>query len=56
MIIGGIYFSYFLSKLYVVTPHLNYLIQPVQMKGHNICFYAELKKNILSYHQILPLI
>ena len=26
---------------YVVTPHLNCL-ETVQMRGHNICFYAEL--------------
>ena len=29
-------FSYFLSKPYVVTPHLNRLIEMVQMRGHNI--------------------
>ena len=37
-------FSYFSSKPYVVTPHLNRLIETVQMRGHNICFYAELTK------------
>ena len=26
------------------------------MRGHNICFYAELTKIIPNYHQILPLI
>ena len=31
-------FSYFSSKPYVVTPHLNGLIETVQMRGHNICF------------------
>ena len=31
-------FSYFSSKPYVVTPHLNCLIKTVQMKGNNICF------------------
>ena len=30
---------------YDVTPHLNHLIEMVQMRGHNICFYAELTKN-----------
>ena len=39
-------FSNFSSKLYVVTPHLNRLIETVQLKGHNICFYAELTKII----------
>ena len=48
-------FSYFSSKPYVVTPHLNRLIETVQMRGHNICFYAELTKIIPNYHQILPL-
>ena len=37
-----------------MTPHLNRLVETVQMRGHNICFYAELK-NISNYHQILPL-
>ena len=50
-----IIFSYFSSKPYVVTPHLNGLDETVQMRGHNICFYAELTKIIPSYHQILPL-
>ena len=43
-------FSYFLLKPYVVTPHLNRLIETVQMRGHNICFYAELIKIIPNYH------
>ena len=50
-------FSYFSLKLYVVTPHLNRLDEMVQMRGRNIIyFYAEITKNIPSYHQILPLI
>ena len=43
-------FSYFSSKPYVVTPHLNRLVETVQMRGHNICFYAELTKIIPNYH------
>ena len=43
------------SQSYVVTPHLNHLVKMVQMRGHNICFYAELTKIIPNYHQILPL-
>ena len=39
-----------------MTPHLNRLIETVQMKGHNICFYAELTKIIPNYHKILPLV
>ena len=31
-------FSYFSSKPYVVTPHLNRLVETVKMRGHNICF------------------
>ena len=37
-------------------PHLNCLDETVQMRGHNIWFYAELTKIIPKYHQILPLI
>ena len=29
------------QKPYVVTPHLNRLVEMVQMRGHNIYFYAE---------------
>ena len=36
-------FSYFSLKPYVVTPHLNRLIETVQMRDHSICFYAKLK-------------
>ena len=36
-----------------MTPHLNCLIETVQMRGHNICFYVELTKIIPNYHQIL---
>ena len=43
-------------KPYVVTPHLNRLIETVQMRGHNIRFYAELTKKFSYYHQILRLI
>ena len=30
-----------------VTPHLNRVYETVQMRGNNICFYAELIKIIL---------
>ena len=39
-----------------MTPHLNRLGETVQIRGHNICFYAELTKIIPNYHQILSLI
>ena len=55
MIIGD-NFSYFSLKPYVVTPHLNRLDETVQMRGHDIRFYAELTKTFPKYHQILPLI
>ena len=29
---------------HVVTPHLNCLIETVQMRGHYICHYVELTK------------
>ena len=38
-----------------MTPYLNHLIETVQIRGHNICFYAELTKIIPNYHQILLL-
>ena len=43
-------FSYFSLKLYVVTPHLNRLVEMVQMRGHKVCFCAELTKIIPNYH------
>ena len=49
-------FSYFSLKQYVVTSHLDCLLEMVQMRGHDICFYAALTKIIPFYHQILPLI
>ena len=50
-------FPYFLSKPFVVTPHLNRLNETVQMRGHNIIlsFYTDLTKIVHNYHQILPL-
>ena len=53
MIIEDI-FSHFSSKPYDVTPHLNRLNETVQMRGHNICFYAKLTEIIPNYHQITP--
>ena len=32
-----------------MTPHLNRLDETVQMRGHNICFHAELTKIITNY-------
>ena len=49
-------FSYFSSNPYVVTPNLNRLDETAQMKGHHICYYAEITKITPNYHQILPLI
>ena len=39
MIIRDHFFSFSL-KPYVVTPHPNRLDEPIQMRGHNVCFYA----------------
>ena len=65
------YFFLFLFKPSVVTPHLNLLIDTVQMRDHNMflshrdgseegsqpmCLYAELTKITPNYHQILLLI
>ena len=49
-------FSCFSLKTYIVIPHLNRLIETVQMRRYNMCFTAELTKVIPNYHQILPLI
>ena len=40
-------------KPYIVTPHLNRLIQ---MKGHYLCFQLEFTKITPNYHQLLPVI
>ena len=37
-------FFYMSLKPYVVTPHLNSLVETAQIRGQNICFYAELTK------------
>ena len=55
MIIEG-YFSYLSFKPYFVALHLNRLVETVQIRGYNICIYAELTKIILNIHQILSLI
>ena len=34
------FFFIFSDKSYVVTPHLNSLFETVQMRSHNICYYA----------------
>ena len=39
-----------------MTPHLNRLVETVQMRGHNIWFRAELTKIIPNYRLIFPLI
>ena len=49
-------FFLFLIKTICSDFHLNRLVKTVQMRGHNICFYAELTKIIPNYQQILPLI
>ena len=55
MIIEGLFFLIlFETKCY--DSHLNCLIETVQMRGHNICLYAELTKIIHNHHQILPFI
>ena len=39
-----------------MTPHLNGLVETVQMRGNNIYLYAELTKIIPNYHKnfLLP--
>ena len=49
-------FSYSSMKPYVVSPHLNRLVETVQMRAHNVCFLPELTKIFPNYHQIILLI
>ena len=42
-------FSFFSLKPYVVTPHLNRLIETVQMRGSQHMFLCRINKN---YHQL----
>ena len=44
------------QKSYVVTSHLNCLVETVQMRDHNKYLHAEFTKIIPNYHQILPLV
>ena len=37
-------FSYFSLKPYVVSPHLNRLVETVQIRGNNICFMESSQK------------
>ena len=37
-----------------MTPHLNCLVETVEMRDHNISFYAALIKITSYYHQVLP--
>ena len=39
--------GYFSSQMYVMTHHLNWLIQAVQFRSHNICFDANFTKVII---------
>ena len=38
-------FSYFSLKPYVVTPHLNHLVERVRMRGRNIMLLCRINKN-----------
>ena len=51
-----IFFLILIKTIYIMTPHLSRLVKTVQMRDHNLCFYAELPKSIPYYHEILPLI
>ena len=42
-------------KIYVVTPHLNRLVETVLMRGHNICFHEEIWI-IIPKLSLLPLL
>ena len=45
---------YYCMKVYVVTPHLNRIIETVQMTGHNIWFQWEIRKSIPQLSSNIP--
>ena len=49
-------FCSFCVKTYVVIPHMNRLIETVQMKGHNIMVSMSNKKNYPSIINKYPLL
>ena len=55
MIIKDNFCSYCI-KTYVVTSHLIRVIETVQMRGHNIWFQQEIKKNISQLSSNTPFI
>ena len=46
----------FLIETVCCDPSSNCLVEMVQLKGHSMCFYVELTKNIPDYDQIFCLI
>ena len=54
-IVGDNFFLFIIETI-CCDPSSNRLNKTVQMKGHNICVYAELTKIFPNYHQILTLI
>ena len=48
---GKGYFYLFLTEAIILPSHLNCLDETVQMRGHNVWFYAELSNIILNYYQ-----
>ena len=53
-----IFLTIFLTETVCCDPssELSLLVETVQMKGHNIWFYAEFTKIIPNYHYLLPFI
>ena len=39
-------------KTYVVTPHLNHLMETILMWCHNVCFFQEIRKIIFELSSI----
>ena len=46
-------FSYISMQTYVVDTHLKRLQEALLMSAHNICFYAEIKKNHFNLKSVL---
>ena len=51
MITEAYFFLFFSLK-----PYLNRLDETFQIRGHDICLYAEMTRIIPNYHLLLPLI
>ena len=45
-----IFFSFFSTKTYIVTPHLNRIVETVLMRAHNEYLKGKIRKSISKFH------